>query len=101
MSTRIETAAQKAAVLTEALPWLQRFHGTTVVIKYGGHAMLDDKLRQAFAEDMVFLRLAGLRPVVVQSLESFAVVCGSPPRRPSTWFAWCCSARLAGNWSGW
>lgn len=65
MSTRIEIAAQKAAVLTEALPWLQRFHGATIVIKYGGHAMFDNELRQAFAQDMVFLRLAGLRPVVV------------------------------------
>ena len=63
--TRIDTAAQKAAVLAEALPWLQRFHGATVVIKYGGNAMLDDELKQAFAHDMVFLRLAGLRPVVV------------------------------------
>ncbi|MGH3898170.1 MAG: acetylglutamate kinase [Pseudonocardiaceae bacterium] len=61
----INTAAQKAAVLAEALPWLQRFHGTTVVIKYGGNAMLDDELKRAFAQDMVFLRLAGLRPVVV------------------------------------
>jgi len=52
-------------VLTEALPWLQRFHGATIVIKYGGNAMLDDELRQAFAQDMVFLRLAGLRPAVV------------------------------------
>ncbi len=64
-STRIDTAGQKAAVLAEALPWLQRFHGTTVVIKYGGNAMLDDELKCAFAQDMVFLRLAGLRPVVV------------------------------------
>ncbi|PZS38820.1 MAG: acetylglutamate kinase [Pseudonocardiales bacterium] len=64
-STRIDTAGQKAAVLAEALPWMQRFHGTTVVIKYGGHAMLDDELKCAFAQDMVFLRLAGLRPVVV------------------------------------
>lgn len=63
--TRIDTAGRKAAVLAEALPWLQRFHGTTVVIKYGGHAMLDDELKCAFAQDMVFLRLAGLRPVVV------------------------------------
>jgi acetylglutamate kinase len=62
---RIDTAAQKAVVLTEALPWLQRFHGTTVVVKYGGNAMLDDELKRAFAQDMVFLRLAGLRPVVV------------------------------------
>ncbi|HEX5347426.1 MAG TPA: acetylglutamate kinase [Pseudonocardiaceae bacterium] len=64
-SRRIDTAGRKAAVLAEALPWLQRFHGTTVVIKYGGNAMLDDELKCAFAQDMVFLRLAGLRPVVV------------------------------------
>jgi acetylglutamate kinase len=55
----------KAAVLIEALPWLDRFHGKTVVIKYGGHAMTDDSLREAFAQDVVFLRYAGLRPVVV------------------------------------
>jgi acetylglutamate kinase len=64
-TVRIDTAGQKAAVLAEALPWLQRFHGATVVIKYGGNAMLDDELKCAFAQDMVFLRLAGLRPVVV------------------------------------
>ena len=58
-------AAEKAEVLVEALPWLQRFHGAIVVIKYGGHAMLDDELRRAFAQDMVFLRLAGIHPVVV------------------------------------
>lgn len=62
---RLATAAEKAGVLVEALPWLQRFHGATVVVKYGGHAMIDDELKQAFAQDMVFLRLAGLRPVVV------------------------------------
>ena len=55
----------KAATLIEALPWLNRFHGKTVVIKYGGHAMTDDSLRRAFAQDVVFLRYAGLRPVVV------------------------------------
>ncbi|MBA2471778.1 MAG: acetylglutamate kinase [Pseudonocardiales bacterium] len=64
-TTRINTAGQKAAVLAEALPWLQRFHGATVVVKYGGNAMLDAELKCAFAQDMVFLRLAGLRPVVV------------------------------------
>jgi acetylglutamate kinase len=62
---RLAQAAEKAGVLIEALPWLQRFHGVTVVIKYGGNAMIDDTLKAAFAEDMVFLRLAGLRPVVV------------------------------------
>jgi acetylglutamate kinase len=65
MTPTIGTAAQKAEVLAEALPWLQRFHGATVVIKYGGNAMRDDQLKRAFAQDMVFLRLAGLRPIVV------------------------------------
>jgi acetylglutamate kinase len=55
----------KAATLIEALPWLERFHGQVVVIKYGGHAMTDESLRMAFAQDVVFLRYAGLRPVVV------------------------------------
>jgi acetylglutamate kinase len=62
---RLASAAEKASVLVEALPWLERFHGATVVVKYGGNAMIDDELKRAFAEDMVFLRLAGLRPVVV------------------------------------
>jgi len=62
---RVTGAAAKAATLIEALPWLNRFHGRTVVIKYGGHAMADDALRLAFAQDLVFLRYAGLRPVVV------------------------------------
>jgi acetylglutamate kinase len=58
-------ALAKAATLIEALPWLDRFHGQTAVIKYGGHAMTDGALRAAFAQDVVFLRYAGLRPVVV------------------------------------
>jgi acetylglutamate kinase len=58
-------AQAKAATLIEALPWLDRFHGQTVVIKFGGHAMTDEQLRLAFAQDVVFLRYAGLRPVVV------------------------------------
>jgi acetylglutamate kinase len=62
---RLATAADKAGVLIEALPWLQRFHGATIVVKYGGNAMIDDELKVAFAQDMVFLRLAGLRPIVV------------------------------------
>ncbi|MGV8965501.1 MAG: acetylglutamate kinase [Cellulomonas sp.] len=56
---------QKAEVLIEALPWLQRFSGALVVIKYGGNAMTDDTLKRAFAQDMVFLKQVGLRPVVV------------------------------------
>ena len=63
--TTMEIASAKAEVLVEALPWLQRFHGATVVVKYGGNAMIDDELKRAFAQDMVFLRLAGVHPVVV------------------------------------
>ncbi|MEU5884024.1 acetylglutamate kinase [Spirillospora sp. NPDC047279] len=58
-------AADKAVTLIKALPWLERFHGKTVVIKYGGHAMTEERLRHSFAEDLVFLRYAGIRPVIV------------------------------------
>lgn len=65
LNQRHQRALAKAAVLTEALPWLEQFHGKTVVIKYGGNAMVDDDLKRAFADDIVFLRYAGVRPVVV------------------------------------
>ncbi|MGH3281852.1 MAG: acetylglutamate kinase [Trebonia sp.] len=64
-SARRAAATVKAGTLIEALPWLDRFHGETVVIKYGGHAMTASELRAGFAQDLVFLRHAGLRPVVV------------------------------------
>ncbi len=64
-SARRSDATVKAGTLIEALPWLDRFHGETVVIKYGGHAMTADELRAGFAQDLVFLKHAGLRPVVV------------------------------------
>jgi acetylglutamate kinase len=57
--------AQKAAALAEALPWLERFSGAIVVVKYGGHAMVDPQLQESFAADVVFLRRVGLHPVVV------------------------------------
>ena len=55
----------KANTLIEALPWIGQFAGETVVVKYGGNAMIDDDLKRAFAEDIVFLRRVGLKPVVV------------------------------------
>ena len=64
-AARRAAATAKAGTLIEALPWLDRFHGQTVVIKYGGHAMTAAELRAGFAQDLVFLRRAGLRPVVV------------------------------------
>jgi acetylglutamate kinase len=65
MSRDLESAQAKASTLHEALPYLARFHGSTVVVKYGGHAMTDPALAASFAADIVFLRYAGLRPVVV------------------------------------
>jgi acetylglutamate kinase len=64
-TARGNAALGKAQTLVDALPWLARFHGRTIVIKYGGNAMTDDVLREAFAQDVVFLRYAGIRTVVV------------------------------------
>ncbi|WP_165243291.1 acetylglutamate kinase [Corynebacterium lizhenjunii] len=56
---------ERATVLADALPWLQHFRDAIVVVKYGGNAMVDEQLREAFAQDMVFLRTVGVKPVVV------------------------------------
>ncbi|GAB3180498.1 acetylglutamate kinase [Nesterenkonia halophila] len=64
-SDPLAAAGARAATLIEALPWMQKFAGETIVIKYGGNAMVDDELRRAFAEDVVFLRHVGVNPVVV------------------------------------
>lgn len=58
-------AAIKAETLIESLPWLQKFHGKVVVVKFGGNAMVDAELQKAFAQDMAYLRWVGIRPVVV------------------------------------
>ncbi|WP_260724250.1 acetylglutamate kinase [Dactylosporangium roseum] len=68
MSTSVRNlgiALGKANTLIEALPWLERFSGATIVVKYGGNAMVDNELKRAFAADMVFLRHVGIKPVVV------------------------------------
>jgi acetylglutamate kinase len=59
------TAAHKAQILTEALPYIRRFRGKTVVVKYGGNAMVDEQLKSGFARDVVLLKLVGVNPVVV------------------------------------
>ncbi|MCX7148107.1 MAG: acetylglutamate kinase [Rhodocyclales bacterium] len=64
MTEKLSPAA-KAGVLAEALPYIKRFHGKTIVIKYGGNAMTDEHLKQCFARDVVLLKLVGMNPVVV------------------------------------
>ena len=65
MSIKPSAAHNIAKVLAEALPYIQRFHGKTMVIKYGGNAMVDDKLKRGFARDIVLMKLVGMNPVVV------------------------------------
>ena len=61
----VMSPATKAGVLSEALPYIRRFHGKTIVVKYGGNAMIDEALQRSFANDVVLLKLVGLNPVVV------------------------------------
>ncbi|MDR0990333.1 MAG: acetylglutamate kinase [Propionibacteriaceae bacterium] len=66
-TTGVDRSAQiaKAAVLIEALPWIERYTGQILVVKYGGHAMVDQALQKAFADDIVFLRRCGVKVVIV------------------------------------
>ncbi len=65
MSLTAQAAGNVAHVLTEALPYIQRFGGKTIVIKYGGNAMVDEELKAGFARDVVLMKLVGINPVVV------------------------------------
>ncbi len=65
MSLTIKSAKNIAEVLTESLPYIQKFTGRTVVVKYGGNAMADEKLKQSFARDIVLMKLVGINPIVV------------------------------------
>ncbi|MEL7400483.1 MAG: acetylglutamate kinase [Pseudomonadota bacterium] len=65
MPLKRKAAMHTAQILSEALPYLQRFVGKTIVVKYGGNAMIDDDLKNSFARDMVMLKLIGINPIVV------------------------------------
>ncbi|MBA3997407.1 MAG: acetylglutamate kinase [Candidatus Accumulibacter sp.] len=65
MTDRTTTPSIEAAILAEALPYIKRFHGRTIVVKYGGNAMTDEHLKQCFARDVVLLKLVGMNVVVV------------------------------------
>jgi acetylglutamate kinase len=65
MSLNTGEAHKKAQILAEALPYIKRFHKKTIVIKYGGNAMVDDNLKRSFARDVVLLKLVGMHPVIV------------------------------------
>jgi len=65
MTAELKNAAAIATILTEALPYIQRFSGKTIVIKYGGNAMVDDHLKNGFARDVVLMKSVGMNPVIV------------------------------------
>jgi acetylglutamate kinase len=65
MPTAHIDSTTKARILAEALPYIQRFHGKTIVVKYGGNAMTEEKLKESFARDVVLLKLVGMNPVIV------------------------------------
>ena len=65
MTLTPQNAADRTRILIEALPYIQRFHGKTIVIKYGGNAMVDEALKQSFARDVVLMKLVGMNPVIV------------------------------------
>lgn len=65
MPTSHIDSTTKARILAEALPYIQRFHGKTIVVKYGGNAMTEEKLKESFARDVVLLKLVGMNPVIV------------------------------------
>ena len=113
MTIERDAATVKASVLAEALPWLNEFHGATIVVKYGGNAMVDERLKASFAADVVFLRLAGLHPVVVhgevrksrrcsvnwESNRSFGQVFVSRRQRCSMSHGWSSPAKSSASWS--
>ena len=77
MSLKLTDAENVATVLTAALPYIQRYQGRTIVVKYGGNAMIDDALKTAFARDIVLMKLVGINPIVVHG--------GGPhPRGPTS-----------------
>ena len=65
MPLSLSSAKNKAKILAEALPYIRRFHGKTIVIKYGGNAMIEENLKEGFARDVVLLKLVGMNPVIV------------------------------------
>ncbi len=91
----------KAEILAEALPYIRAYHGKTIVIKYGGNAMVEERLKESFARDVILLKLVGMNPVVVHGaarklmkpsrrlvrLVPLFKVCVSPMKRLWKWWS--------------
>ena len=80
--------ANKVATLMEAMPYLKKYAGKVIVIKYGGNAMINEELKAAVLQDVVMLKLLGMKPVL-----SSSTACATPPRISCGWWRRCSSAR--------
>ena len=99
----------KAEILAEALPYIRKFHGKTIVVKYGGNAMTEERLKHGFARDVILLKLVGMNPVVVHgggpqidsALKKSArkapsyKACASPTKKPWKWSSGCWAAKCS------
>ena len=75
------SAQEKASILVEALPYLQEFYGKTIVIKYGGNAMINDELKEQVMQDIVLMKYVGIRPVIVHGGTFASSTCSGAMRR--------------------
>jgi len=112
MSNAAQTPAHKANVLAEALPYIKRFHGKTIVVKYGGNAMIEELLKRSFAHDVVLLKLVGMNPVIVHGggpqideqlarmgkKGEFVQGMRVTDAETMTWSRWCWAARSTRTW---
>ena len=105
MTERSITPSDEAAILAEALPYIKRFHGRTIVVKFGGNAMVDENLKQCFARDVVLLKLVGMNVVVVHGggpqIENLLTRVGKQGEfiQGMRVSKWCLAARSTRMWS--
>ena len=102
MDTQLD-AELRANILVEALPYIQEYYGQTVVVKYGGNAMINEELKDAVIHDLVLLNLVGVKVVIVHGggpeinemarRASLSTVCATPIVKPWISSRWCCAAR--------
>ncbi len=100
LNSQFVPAQLKAEILSEALPFIQKFHGKTIVIKYGGNAMTEERLQRAFARDVVLLKLVGMNPVIVHGggLKS-AMLCAESENKANSFRA--CASLMQKPWKSW
>lgn len=101
LNSQFVPAQLKAEILSEALPFIQKFHGKTIVIKYGGNAMTEERLQRAFARDVVLLKLVGMNPVIVHGGGPQIGRCSAPSRKTKQNSFRACASLMQKPWKSW